>query len=188
MLREVILVTLTAVTLYFALWGITKKWQMSLTCIFPVWLQFESPFRKKEKKTESSLTRAEPIKVLCANDSPSRGWGEGLTCWAHGPSELPGSPTRHRKVHSLKAPGAASGALRCGADSAHRTTRVDRSLDGLEQAVSLALGSIPATAGGRASVSREHSLGISLLNFHLGLTCVSLLLENDFRSHCSELT
>lgn len=34
------------------------------------------------------------------------------------------------------------------------------------------------------SLSRNHSLGTRVLNFHLGLTCISLLVENDFKSHC----
>ena len=41
-----------------------------------------------------------------------------------------------------------------------------------------------AEAGGRAGHPQTAHLGISILDFHSGLTSLSLLVENDFKSHC----
>lgn len=87
------------------------------------------------------------MNVLYANDLSSRvglGWiGEGcdlLSCWWL--SELPGCLTSYRKVCSLNAPLAASGALRHRVDSAHSSPKVDWSLD------ALLAGSQPGLGGG----------------------------------------
>lgn len=134
------------------------------------------------------------MNVPYANDLSSRvgvGWvGEGcdlLSCWWL--SELPGCLTSYRKVCSLNAPLAASGALRRRVDSAHSSLKVDWSLDALLAGSQPGLGEDPNENWRDGnSYPRKHSLGTSVLNFHLGLICISSLVESDFKSHCFGIT
>lgn len=65
----------------------------------------------------------------------------------------------------------------------HRSPSVDLSPDVFLSGSRSGLRRMSAEAGGRAGHPQTAHLGISILDFHSGLTSLSLLVENDIRSH-----